>query len=175
MDFHTVKTCTLGAFGRRGKPLDHLRDIILIHHADLYAAFAVAYGADETGHLLGGERLHHVAFAGRWHRGHPQRSAFGHVTHRVLAGVLQLHGDFGAMLVHPFGQAGETWNELIGRHPDLKRLGRTGRKGDGAHAHDQQASATGGTCFVISLDAFTAVAIGFGKIGAHGRHDDAVA
>ncbi|MNE04965.1 hypothetical protein D3C80_975130 [compost metagenome] len=89
--------------------------------------------------------------------------------------MLQLHGDLRAMFVHPFCQAGQAGNELVGRHPDLIRLGGARREGDGAHTHDQQAGAAGGAGLIVRLDTFAAVTVSFGKVGAHGRHDDTVA
>ncbi|MNQ08174.1 hypothetical protein D3C85_209670 [compost metagenome] len=39
MDLHAVEAGALGAFGCGGEPLDHLRDVGRVHHADLRAAF----------------------------------------------------------------------------------------------------------------------------------------
>ena len=89
--------------------------------------------------------------------------------------MLQLHGDLGAVLVDPFGQPAQPRQERIAGHAHLIRLGGASREGHRTHAHDQQPGAATGTRFVIGLNAFAAMAIGFCEIGAHGRHDDAVA
>ncbi|MNN25290.1 hypothetical protein D3C81_1387600 [compost metagenome] len=174
MDFHTVEPGALCTLGSGCEPFDHLCDVVLVHHPHLDPAFATAYGADKGGEFFRGQGLHHVGGTGRGQRRHPQRPARSHVPYGVLAGVLQLHGDLCAVPVHAFSQLGKARDKFIRRDTDLVRLGGTGREGDGAHAHDQQPGTAFGTCFVIGLDTFAAVPVGFGEVGAHGRHDDAI-
>ena len=71
--------------------------------------------------------------------------------------------------------AGQTRDEVVVRDADLERLGGPGGKGDRAHPHREQAGAALGPRLVIGLDAFAAMAIGLGEIGAHRRHHDAIA
>ncbi|MNO63927.1 hypothetical protein D3C76_546460 [compost metagenome] len=174
VDFHPVETGALGAFGGGGEPLDHLPDVVLVHHAHARLA-GRADGADEVVQLGLGQARHHVGLRLRRDGRHPQLAAFGEVAHGDLAGMLQLHGDLRAVAVHPLGEAGQAGNEAVIGNADLIGLGGAGRVGDGAHAHGQQAGATGGAGLVVGLDALAAGAVGFRVVRAHRGHDDAVA
>ena len=175
VDLHTVETGAPGAIGGTGKPVNHLRDIGAVHHPDRRAFGAAFHGADKVGQLFRRQCGHHVALQHGRYRRHPQLPAFSHVAHCSLARVLQLHGDFGAVLMHAFGQATEPGDKVIAGNADLEWLGGAGRERHRAHAHDQQPGTATGAGFVIGLDALATLAIGLGEIGAHRRHDDAVA
>ena len=173
VQFHPVKAGPLGALGGGGKGVHHQRDVSGAHDPDLWPC--LAHAAHKSGKLFSGEGLHDVGFGRRRHRRYPEFAPGGQVPCGGLAGVLKLHGNLGAVAVHPFGQCRQTGNKVILRDTDLERLGRACRESDGAGPHGQQAGAAFGARLVISLDAFAASAVRFGKIGAHGRHHDAVA
>jgi hypothetical protein len=175
VNFHTVEAGLLGAYGRGGEPFNHLRDVAAVHYANARAGADAPRGADEIGYFLWGQGVHDVALDRCRHGRHPELAAFGYVTYRYLAGVLQLHGDLRAVLVDPFGQLRETRDEVVTRNADLPGLGGAGRVGHCTHTHDQEGGTAGGTSLVISLDALATVAGLLGEIRAHRCHDDAVA
>ena len=176
VDLDTVEARAPGAIGGGGEPFDHLRDVGLVHHADLHAGLLAALGrADEGAEFFLRQRGEHVGLDRRRHGRHPQFTALGEVAHRGLAGVLQLRGDLGAVLVHPVDDALQPGNELVVGDAHLVGLGGTVRVGDGDDAHRQQAGAARRAGLVIGLNAFAAGAVRLGEVGTHRRHDDAVA
>ena len=170
---HTIKARSLRSRGGGGEELHHLRDVGLFHHTQ--ARPGLAQAAHEGGHLLGGEGLQHVGLGVRWQRRHPHLPPGGQVTRGRLAGVLQLHGDLGAVRVHAPGQRGQPADELVARDPHLEGLGRARGESHRAHAHGQQPGPALGARLVVGLDALAATAVVLGEVGAHGGHHDAVA
>ena len=89
--------------------------------------------------------------------------------------MLQLHGNFGAMAANSGCDLRQARNEIVTRNTHLIGLTRPMRKSNGANTHGEQTGATFGAFFIVSLNSLAARAIRFGKVGAHGRHDDSVA
>ena len=149
-----------------------MRNIVQVHDPD---ARLVGADAHKIGQLLGGDGLHHVALGHLGDGGRPHLASVDQVLHRCFAAVLQLHGNLGAMAVHPLGDAAQTGDEVIARDADLVGLTSAVRERNRAHAHGEQAGTALGARLVIGLDALAAVPVGLGKVRAHGGHDDAVA
>ena len=170
---HAIKARSLRSRGGGGEELHHLRDVGGVHHTQ--ARPGLAQTAHEGGHLLGGEGLQHVGFGVRGQRGHPHLAPGGQVTRGRLAGVLQLHGDLGAVRVDAPGECGQPGYELVARDTHLEGFGRARGEGHRAHTHGQQPGPALGARLVVGLNALAAAAVVLGEVGAHGGHHDAVA
>ena len=111
MHLHPVESRRLRARGRCGKPLDHLLDVALVHHAQL--GLALAHPADEVRQFLVREGAHHRGLQERRRRGYPHRASLGEIARGSLARMLQLDGYAGAVPVRALGDPREAGDEIV--------------------------------------------------------------